>query len=294
VAQTAPDSKVETVDVAKAQEPKQVQIGFLQQGFDPSPLDPLSKLILNEQEKKVSESDIAELEQIKNSLDFNFTLNPLVQQYINYYQGRGRSTMEAGLRRSGRYMKIARETFRREGVPEDITWLGQVESAWSPKARSWAAAAGLWQFVPGTGAQYGLKQTAWVDERNGIEKPTAASARYLKDLARRYNGDWLLAMAAYNTGALNVDRAISRAGEANYWKIYPYIAQETRNYVPNILAVIMIAKNPEKYGFHGIRPEAPMSFRNRAGAIRNQPSSDCRCNRYQRRFFAVAESGITP
>lgn len=260
VAQAAPDSKVETVDVAKAQEPKQVQVGFLQQGFDPSPLDPLSKLILNEQEKKVSESDIAELEQIKNSLDFNFTLNPLVQQYINYYQGRGRSTMEAGLRRSGRYMKIARDTFRREGVPEDITWLGQVESAWSPKARSWAAAAGLWQFVPGTGAQYGLKQTAWIDERNGIEKPTAASARYLKDLARRYNGDWLLAMAAYNTGALNVDRAISRAGEANYWKIYPYIAQETRNYVPNILAVIMIAKNPEKYGFHGIRPEAPMSF----------------------------------
>ena len=260
VAETAPDAKVETVDVAKAQEPKQVQIGFLQQGFDPSPLDPLSKLILNEQEKKVSESDIAELEQMKNSLDFNFTLNPLVQQYINYYQGRGRSTMEAGLRRSGRYMKIARETFRREGVPEDITWLGQVESAWSPKARSWAAAAGLWQFVPGTGAQYGLKQTAWVDERNGIEKPTAASARYLKDLARRYNGDWLLAMAAYNTGALNVDRAISRAGEANYWKIYPYIAQETRNYVPNILAVIMIAKNPEKYGFHGVRPEPPMSF----------------------------------
>ena len=260
VAQTAPDSKAETVDVAKAPEPKQVQIGFLQQGFDPSPLDPLSKLILNEQEKKVSESDIAELEQAKNSLDFNFTLNPLVQQYINYYQGRGRSTMEAGLRRSGRYMKIARETFRREGVPEDITWLGQVESAWSPKARSWAAAAGLWQFVPGTGAQYGLKQTAWIDERNGIEKPTAASARYLKDLARRYNGDWLLAMAAYNTGALNVDRAISRAGEANYWKIYPYIAQETRNYVPNILAVIMIAKNPEKYGFHGVRPEAPMSF----------------------------------
>jgi peptidoglycan lytic transglycosylase D len=260
VAQAAPDSKVETVEIAKAQEPKQVQIGFLQQGFDPSPLDPLSKLILNEQEKKVSESDIAELEQMKNSLDFNFTLNPLVQQYINYYQGRGRSTMEAGLRRSGRYMKIARETFRREGVPEDITWLGQVESAWSPKARSWAAAAGLWQFIPGTGAQYGLKQTAWIDERNGIEKPTTASARYLKDLAKRYNGDWLLAMAAYNTGALNVDRAISRAGEANYWKIYPYIAQETRNYVPNILAVIMIAKNPEKYGFHGIRPEAPMSF----------------------------------
>ena len=260
VAQSAPDQNTEKVQVAQVQEPKTVQIGFRQQGFETSPLDPLSKLILTEEEKKVSDKDIAALEQAKNALDFNFTLNPLVQQYINYYQGRGRSTMEAGLRRSGRFMKIARDTFRREGVPEDITWLGQVESAWSPKARSWAAASGLWQFVSGTGAQYGLRQTAWVDERNGIEKPTAASARYLKDLARRYNGDWLLAMAAYNTGALNVDRAISRAGEANYWKIYPYIAQETRNYVPNILAVIMIAKNPEKYGFHGIRPETPMSF----------------------------------
>ena len=261
VAQDAATAKTDKVEqVAKLQEPKQVQIGFRQQGFDPSPLDPLSKLILTETEKKVSESDIVQLEQAKNSLDFNFTINPLIQQYINYYQGRGRSTMEAGLRRSGRYMKIARDTFRQYGVPEDVTWLGQVESAWSPKARSWAAASGLWQFVPSSGLQYGLRQTAWVDERNGIEKPTAASARYLKDLAKRYNGDWLLAMAAYNTGALNVDRAISRAGEANYWKIYPYIAQETRNYVPNILAVIMIAKNPEKYGFHNIRPEAPMSF----------------------------------
>jgi membrane-bound lytic murein transglycosylase D len=261
VAQDAATVKTDKVEqVAKLQEPKQVQIGFRQQGFDPSPLDPLSQLILTDTEKKVSESDIVQLEQAKNSLDFNFTINPLIQQYINYYQGRGRSTMEAGLRRSGRFMKIARETFRQYGVPEDVTWLGQVESAWSPKARSWAAASGLWQFVPSSGLQYGLRQTAWVDERNGIEKPTAASARYLKDLSKRYNGDWLLAMAAYNTGALNVDRAISRAGEANYWKIYPYIAQETRNYVPNILAVIMIAKNPEKYGFHNIRPEAPMSF----------------------------------
>ena len=260
VAQDAANPKVETVEIAKTQQPKQAQIGFRQQTFEPSPLDVLSKLILNEEEKKVSESDIAELEQAKNALDFKFTINPLIQQYINYYQGRGRSTMEAGLRRSGRFMKIARETFRQQGVPEDITWLGQVESAWKPQNVSWAGASGLWQFVRSSGAQYGLRQTAWVDERNGIEKPTAASARYLKDLAKRYNGDWLLAMAAYNTGALNVDRAISRAGEANYWKIYPYIAQETRNYVPNILAVIMIAKNPEKYGFHGIRPEAPMSF----------------------------------
>ena len=258
VAQGSANPQAEQTELAKV---KPITIGFRQQGFDPSPLDPLGKLILTDKEKTVTDAQLAATEDVKNTLDFNFTMNPLVQQYINYYQGpRGRATMEGGLRRSGRYMKIARETFRREGVPEDITWLGQVESAWSPKARSWAAASGLWQFISGTGAQYGLRQTAWVDERNGIEKPTAASARYLKDLAKRYNGDWLLAMAAYNTGALNVDRAISRAGAANYWKIYPYIAQETRNYVPNILAVILIAKNPEKYGFHGIRPEPAMSF----------------------------------
>src|ERR1051325_10207595 len=259
VAQGAPNPKVES-DIAKVERPKQVQIGFRQQGFDPSPLDPLSKLILNEEEKKVSESDIADLEQAKNALDFRFTINPLIQQYINYYQGRGRSTMEAGLRRSGRFMKMARQIFKEEGVPVDITWLGQVESAWKPKAMSWAAASGLWQFVPGTGRQFGLRQTAWIDERNSYEQATRASAKYLKSLAARYNGNWELAMAAYNTGAGNVDRGIARAGTPNFWAIYPYIAQETRNYVPNILATILIAKNPEKYGFKGIKPDPAMAY----------------------------------
>ncbi|HXT63810.1 MAG TPA: transglycosylase SLT domain-containing protein [Pyrinomonadaceae bacterium] len=259
VAQAPADPKAEKVEIAQAQQPKQQQVGFVQQVFVPSPQDPLG-IALTEEEKQVSDTQLADLELAKNALDFKFTANPLVQQFINFYQGRGRSTMENGLRRSGRYMKIAREAFRKNGVPEDITWLGQVESAWQNRAMSWAGASGLWQFVRGTGAQYNLRQTAWVDERNGIEKPTNAAAQYLKSLANRYNGDWLLAMAAYNTGALNVDRAISRAGEANYWAIYPYIAQETRNYVPNILAVILIAKNPDKYGFHGIKPEAPMSF----------------------------------
>src|SRR5438067_5941295 len=255
VAQAPADQKSEaTTEVAKVQQPKTQQIGFVQQGFDPSPLDPLSKLILTDEEKNVTDDQLNALEQAKNALDFNFTVNPLIQQYINYYQGRGRSTMENGLRRSGRYMRIARETFRKVGVPEDITWLGQVESSWQPRAVSYAAASGLWQFVRSTGAQYGMRQTAWVDERNGIEKPTYASAQYLKDLAKRYNGDWLLAMAAYNTGALNVDRAISRAGAANYWKIYPYISQQTQNYVPNILAVILIAKNPENMGSAAFAP----------------------------------------
>jgi len=240
--------------------PPVAQIGFRDQRFEPSPLDELSKLVLTEDETRVSGEDLAALEQSKQNVNFAFTLNPLIQGYINYYQGRGRSTMENGLRRSGQYMKLARKIFSEEGVPLDVTWLGQVESAWKPKALSWASASGLWQFVPGTGRTYQLRQTAYIDERNSFEQATRASARYLRDLSKRYNGNWELAMAAYNTGAGNVDRAIAKAGTANFWMIYPYIAQETRNYVPNILAVILIAKNPEKYGFKGIKPDAPMSY----------------------------------
>lgn len=237
------------------------QIGFRDQKFEPSPLDELSKLVLTEREKEVSGEDLLALEQSKRNVNFSFTLNPLIQQYINYYQGpRGRATMENGLRRSGQYMKLARQIFAQEGVPLDVIWLGQVESAWKPRAVSWAAASGLWQFIPSTGRMYGLRQNAYIDERNSYEQATRASARHLKDLANRYNGNWELAMAAYNTGAGNIDRAIARAGTANFWMIYPYIAQETRNYVPNILAVILIAKNPEKYGFKGIKPDAPMAY----------------------------------
>ena len=236
------------------------QIGFRDQKFEPSPLDDLSKLVLTEREKEVSGEDLLALEQAQKNVNFSFTLNPLIQQYINYYQGRNRATMENGLRRSGQFMKLARKIFAEEGVPLDVTWLGQVESAWKTKAVSWASASGLWQFIPSTGRMYQLRQNAYIDERNSIEQATRASARHLKDLAKRYNGNWELAMAAYNTGAGNIDRAIARAGTANFWMIYPYIAQETRNYVPNILAVILIAKNPEKYGFKGIKPDAPWSY----------------------------------
>jgi membrane-bound lytic murein transglycosylase D len=237
------------------------QPGFLrEQKFEPSPLDELSRLELTPEEKRVTTDDVAQLEQAKSAVDFGFNSNSLIQGFLNYYQGRGRATMETGLRRSGRYMSMARRIFREEGVPEDIAWLGQVESAWRPTAYSWAAASGLWQFIPATGARYGLRQNAWLDERNSFEKATRASARYLKFLANRYRGNWELAIGAYNTGEGNIDRAISRAGVADFWRVYPYIAQETRNYVPNILATILIAKNPTKYGFHNVRPDAPLAF----------------------------------
>jgi membrane-bound lytic murein transglycosylase D len=233
--------------------------GFKQQKFEPSQLDELSKLILTPEETAVDPEDVANIEVAKNAIDFQFDTHPMIQQFINYYQGRGRSTMESGLRRSGQFMQMARRIFREVGVPEDIIFLGQIESAWRPKAYSSAAASGLWQFIPGTGQTYGLRQTAWIDERNGFEKATRASARYLKDLYNHF-GDWELAMAAYNTGQGNIDRAIARAGSRSFWKIYPYIARETSNYVPNILAAILIAKNPAKYGFPNVRPDAPLSY----------------------------------
>lgn len=235
--------------------------GFGQQTYTPSPLDDLTKLNLTEEETKGATEDQVKTAVTAAKLDFNFRPNVLVQSFINYYLGRGRATMEQGLRRSGRFMEMTRKIFKEEGVPQDIAWLCQVESAWSPIARSWAAAVGLWQFIPGTGARYGLRQDYYVDERSSFEKATRASARYLKWLANRYDGNWELAMAAYNSGEGRVDSAIARSGYADFWEIYSrgLIPQETRNYVPNILATILIAKDPDKYGF-SVKPEPPLKY----------------------------------
>ena len=241
--------------------------GFQNQEYEPSPLDELSKLQLTVEEQQVETNPVAQ-QQYQNiqyavsnkSLGFSFQVHPMIQQYINFYQGRGRNTMETGLYRSGMFMRMARRIFREEGVPENIAWLGQVESMWKPTAQSWAAASGLWQFIPGTGARYGLRRTAYLDERNSFEKSTQASARYLKFLANRYNGNWELGIAAYNCGEGNVDRAISRAGVSDFWKAYAYLPQETRNYVPSILATILIANNPNAYGFGNVRPAPQLMY----------------------------------
>lgn len=235
--------------------------GFGQQLFEASPLDELANLKLTEQETKGATAADVQSAATAAKLDFSFKPNALIQSFINYYSGRGRGTMEAGLRRSGKFMDMARNIFREEGVPQDIAWLAQVESLWSPYARSWAAAVGLWQFIPSTGAQYGLRQDAWVDERSSFEKATRASARYLKWLADRYAGNWELAMAAYNSGEGRIDKAIARCGYADFWEIYDrgLIPLETRNYVPNILATIIIAKNPAQYGFE-VKPDPPLTY----------------------------------
>jgi len=245
----------------QAQQQQPAARGFGQQAYEASPLDELAQIKLTDAELKDATAADVQNAAAAVQLDFNFKPNALVQSYINYYLGRGRATMESGLRRSGRFIDMARRIFREEGVPQDLVWLGQVESAWSPMARSWASAVGLWQFIPGTGAQYGLRQDQWVDERSSFEKSTRASARYLKFLSDRYAGNWELAMAAYNSGEGRVDNAVAKSGYADFWEIYSrgLLPTETRNYVPNILATIIIAKNPQRYGFQ-VTPEPALKY----------------------------------
>jgi membrane-bound lytic murein transglycosylase D len=279
IVQTAPIAPAVANLVASVNNAPQIAAvqGFTEQKFEVSPLDELAKLELTPEEKQVENNPVAEQQYqyiqvavANKSLGFSFQVHPMIQQFVNYYQGRGRTTMSTGLYRSGMFMRMARRIFREEGVPENVAWLGQVESAWKPAALSWASASGLWQFIPGTGARYGLRRTAQLDERNSFEKATRASAQYLKFLANRYNGNWELAMAGYNSGEGNVDRAIRRAGVANFWVAYPYLPKETRDYVPNILATILIANNPNQYGFGHVRPAAPLLY----DQIRVPPSTN--------------------
>lgn len=222
--------------------------GFNEQRYEPSPLDKIASLSDTDLEEDASESETI----ASASINFNFTQDYLITQFINYFaKGRGRATMEAGLLRSVRFRHLAERIFKEEGVPTDLVWLAQIESGWNPYAQSWAGARGIWQFISSTGTRFGLTQNYWIDERSNPEKSTRAAAQYLKWLANRYKGDWTLALAAYNTGEGNVDAAISRSGSRDFWQLHRggYLAQETRNYVPAILAVVTIAKNAKRYGF---------------------------------------------
>lgn len=196
---------------------------------------------------------------INDLLRFGFQNHPLIQQSVDYYRGQGQAEMEMGLYRSGMFMSMARRIFRDEGVPENIAWLGQILSGWKSPALSSNSASGLWQFNLITGARYGLRRTAYVDERNSLDEATRAVARYLKFLYNRYD-NWELAMAAYICGESNVDRAVKRADVANLWSAFPYLPRKTRNYVPNVLATILIANNPQGYGFGHVRPAPSLRY----------------------------------
>jgi membrane-bound lytic murein transglycosylase D len=183
-------------------------------------------------------------------------INGLVEMNINYLIGKGRHHMERWMERASIYFPIMKKIFAEEKVPEELIYLSMIESGLNPRARSWAKAVGIWQFIKGTGKLYGLDGNWWYDERRDVEKSSRAAAQHLRDLYAEFD-DWHLALAAYNSGAGNVKRAIRKSGTRVFWFMRKHLPRETRNYVPQYIAAAVVALNHEKYGFTYIPSSAP-------------------------------------
>ncbi len=185
-----------------------------------------------------------------------------VISYINYFSSpRGKATLEAGLRRSGRYKPMIQRILAEEGLPQELIFLAQAESGFAPKAVSNKLCVGLWQFLKSRGEEYGLQVTPSVDERMDPEKATRAAARHLHDLYAHL-GDWYLAMAAYDCGPGCIDQRVARTGYADFWTLrrLNVLPKETANYVPVILAMIIVSKNAKDYGLEEIDPDSPLVY----------------------------------
>ncbi len=179
-------------------------------------------------------------------------LHPKVLSYVELFQGRLRDWFQEALERGLGYVPMIQSVFAAEGLPLDLAYVPIVESAFKPTALSRAKARGVWQFMPGTAVENGLRYDWYVDERADIEKATRAAAKYLKTLSATFDGDWPLALASYNGGPGRVQRAIRRGQTTDFWaltKTSRYLPRETREYVPAILAAIVIAANPAQFGF---------------------------------------------
>src|SRR5579862_2087330 len=223
----------------------------------PAPIDEIADLTLPAGDPRLAAK--AEAELIRVHHDLPLTVNESVLQYLSFFTTtRGRAIVEHGLDRSGRYSDMIRRVLAEEGVPQDLIYLAQAESAFQPDAVSRAGARGIWQFMPFRGGEYDLHRTYWIDERSDPEKATRAAARHLRDLYQLF-GDWYLVMAAYNSGPLNVARGIERTGYADFWELQKRNAlpSETKNYVPIILALALVAKAPALYGVQ-VTPEKPV------------------------------------
>ena len=223
---------------------------------------PLVLLLEGLSEEKIEDlpadaTPLVRIHQLGHRCDMPIDANARVAASIRFFQTRGRQTYATWLRRSGRFRDIIIPILHRENVPLDLLYLAMIESGFNPKAYSRARAVGLWQFMANTGRMMGLNRTHWIDERRDPVKSTVAAARHLSDLFREFS-DWRLALAAYNSGAGRVRRAIAKAGTRDFWQLE--LPRETRNYVPLFMAAAVMAKDPQLFGFDSVDEEPPFSY----------------------------------
>ena len=193
--------------------------------------------------------------------DFPITMNRQVKFYLDLFRNKQKKYFKRWLARSSKYMPIIQRELKNAGLPQDLAYLAMIESGYNPSAYSHAHAAGLWQFIQGTGRNYGLRIDSWVDERRDPEKATKAAVAYLRALHERFN-DWQLAVAAYNAGEGKIERAIKKYNSRDFWELasHNYLRLETKRYVPKLIAAIIIARNPEEHGFNNITYEQPLQY----------------------------------
>jgi len=253
-------------------EDESVTMGKVETGFSVAMLkDKLNEYIYDQ--------TLEDLEYVEERIEIipghiPITYNQKVASIITFFQKEGRNSFQKWLNRMSQYKPIILPILEEEGVPPELFYLAMIESGLNPKAYSYAHASGVWQFITSTGKMYGLKKTWWIDERRDFEKSTRAAAHLLKNLYTEFD-DWYLAFAAYNCGSTRVKKTIKRQGTNDYWKLTRLPAQ-TRNYVPNIMAAIFIANNPEKYGFALIKePKMEWNIVNINKAVSLDILSEC-------------------
>lgn len=193
--------------------------------------------------------------------DIPVTYNTKVKWWINYYQTTGRHWFRTWLERSHAYLPQMQQVLSEKGMPQDLAYVAMIESGFSSAATSTAEAVGYWQFIAPTAKRYGLKTTWWLDERRDFSKSTTAASRYLSDLFRQF-GSWYLTAAAYNMGEGRMQKLVNRHHTKNYWILSKRsdFPEETKQYIPKLLAAMLIAKAPKLYGFHEVKAQKPYRY----------------------------------